>query len=87
MKIKRNVNGQEMEFELTFRELIDAHEEYEFECMCEDIKMSLEQNDDIEWSEDKVKKVAKFALDDLHKSDNYYDAFWDSVWTTLDKYK
>lgn len=87
MKIKRNINGQEMEFELTFHELMYAHEEYEFECMCEDIKMSLEENDGIKWSDDKLKRIAKIALNNLHKDDCYYDAFWNSVWDTLDEYK
>ena len=39
MKIKRNVNGQEMEFELTHGELYKAFYEQERECHKEDIQL------------------------------------------------
>ena len=43
MKIKRNVNGQEMEFELTHAELYKAFYEQERECHKEDIQSVLEE--------------------------------------------
>lgn len=43
MKIKRNVNGQEMEFELTHEELYKAFYEQERECHKEDIQLVLEE--------------------------------------------
>ena len=43
MKIKRNVNGQEMEFELTHEELYKAFYEQEREYHKEDIQSVLEE--------------------------------------------
>lgn len=42
MKIKRNVNGQEMEFELTYDEHMNAFYEWHNECDKEDIQSVLE---------------------------------------------
>lgn len=45
MKIKRNVNGQEMEFELTFEECRKVFYEYRAECDKEDIQNILDEED------------------------------------------
>ena len=45
MKIKRNVNGQEMEFELTFEECRTVFYEYRKECDKEDIQNILDEED------------------------------------------
>ena len=83
MKIYRD--GQEIE--LTFSELIEAHEEYEFDCMMQDVKNTYEQGEyDVELSEEDIGKVASFALHNLGKNDAYYDAYWMSVQYTLDNY-
>lgn len=75
------------EFELTFSELISAHEEYEFDCMIEDVKSQYEQGEyDIELSEEQIEEVAMFALRTLSKNDSYYEAYWMSVEYTLDDY-
>lgn len=45
MKITRTINGQEMEFELTSREIFQAAKEYETDCHMEDVDVWLEGND------------------------------------------
>lgn len=83
MKIVRD--GKE--YELTFSEMIQAHEEFEFDCMIEDIKGLLESGSrDIKLSEEDIGEVASFALHDLSKNDAYYDVYWMSVEYTLDNY-
>ena len=75
------------EFELTFSELMRAHEEYEFDCMVEDIKGILDSGArDIHLSDDDIYAVAGFALHNLGKSDPYFEAYWMSVEYTLDNY-
>ena len=83
MKIYRD--GKE--FELTFSEMIQAHEEYELDCMVEDVKSVLASGCiDVELSEDDISTVASFALHDLSKNSGYYDTYWMSVEYTLDNY-
>ena len=73
--------------ELTLSELIQAHEEYELDCMVEDVRSCYAQGDyDIELSEDDIGEVAGFALHNLSKNDGYYDSYWMSVEYTLDNY-
>ena len=83
MKIYRD--GKE--FELTFSELMSAHEEYEFDCMIEDVKNQYEQSEhDVELTEEQIREVASFALHNLGKNDSYFEAYWMSVQYTLDDY-
>ena len=83
MKIRRN--GQE--FELTFLELMDAHNEYELDRMIEDVESTYQQEDEtIELSESDIKEVAMWAKHNLTKNDSYYDAYWESVKSTLKEY-
>ena len=75
------------EFELTFSEMIQAHEEYELDCMVEDVRSKYEEgNYDVELSEDDISEVASFALHNLSKNDSYFEAYWMSVEYTLDNY-
>ena len=75
------------EFELTFSELMSAHEEYEFDCMITDVESVLESGTrGVELSEDQIKEVASRALHNLGKNDSYFEAYWMSVEYTLDDY-
>lgn len=75
------------EFELTFQEIIQAHQEYEFGCMVEDIKDAYEQGEyEVELSEKQIQEIASYALHRLNKNDNYFEAYWDSVNYTLEQY-
>ena len=75
------------EFELTFSEMMNAHEEYEFDCMVEDVKSILDSGTrDVELSEEQIRKVAGDALHNIGKNDSYYEAYWMSVEYTIDDY-
>ena len=83
MKIYRD--GKE--FELTFSEMIQAHEEYELDCMIEDVRSKYEEGEyDVELSEDDISEVASFALHNLGKNDSYFESYWMSVEYTLGDY-
>lgn len=87
MKIKRIVNGQEVEFELTDAELLKAHEEFEFDCAVDDVISKYEENEyDISLSEEQLKEVATLALNNLSKNDGYYESYWLSIEYTLEEY-
>lgn len=75
------------EYELTFSEMVQANEEYELDCMIEDVKNQYEQEDyGVELSEDQIEEVAMFAINSLSKNDDYFEAYWMSVQYTLDNY-
>jgi hypothetical protein len=82
MKITRDG----VEFELTFSEMIQAHEEWELDCMVSDVKELLAMREDVTLSEEEIGTVASFALHNLGKNDAYYDVYWMSVGYTLDNY-
>lgn len=83
MKIFRNGEA----FELTFTELIQAHEEYEFDCMIEDIEGMLNSGTrDVTLSKEQIEEVAGIATHNLSKNDSYAEAYWMSVEYTLDNY-
>ena len=83
MKIYRD--GKE--FELTFSELMQAHEEYKLDCMIEDVKNAYEQSEhEVDLSEEQIREVASQALHNLGKNDSYFEAYWMSVQYTLDDY-
>ena len=87
MKIKRNVNGQEMEFELTYSELADAWTEYEFDGTFEDVKMQCEDNyEEVELTDEDIKRITNKARRYLSKSDSYYEAYWDCVHIAINDY-
>lgn len=83
MKIYRD--GKE--YELTFSEMMQAHEEYKLDCMVADVEELLENGSrDVELSSEQIREVATSALHNLGKNDSYFDAFWMSVEYSLDEY-
>ena len=83
MKIYRD--GKE--YELTFSEMIQAHEEYEFDCMIEDVRSKYEEGEyGVELTDEQIEEVASFALRAVNRNDSYYEAYWMSVEYTLDDY-
>lgn len=83
MKIYRD--GRE--YELTFSELISAHEEYELDCMIEDVKSQYERDGyNVELTDKQIEEVASFALHNLGKNDSYFESYWMSVEYTLGDY-
>lgn len=82
MKITRN--GQE--YDLTFSELMAAHDEYMLDCMIADVKESFAQDSDykdIELSDEQIRDIAENAIHNLSKNENYGEAYRDSVHCTL----
>ena len=68
------------EFELTFSELMRAHEEYELNGMIEDVKSTYDQGEyDVELSEEQIEEIAMFALHNLGKNDGYMESYCMSV--------
>lgn len=83
MKIYRD--GKE--YELTFSELMSAHEEYELDCMIEDVKNQYERDGyDVGLTDEQIKEVASLALHNLGKNDSYFESYWMSVEYTLGDY-
>lgn len=83
MKIYRD--GKE--FELTFSELMSAHEEYELDCMIEDVKGQHERDGyEVELTDQQIEEVASLALHNLGKNDSYFECYWMSVEYTLGNY-
>lgn len=83
MKIYRD--GKE--FELTFNELMSAHEEYELDCMIEDVKSQYAQDEyDVELTDKQIEEVASLALHNLGKNDSYFESYWMSVEYILNDY-
>ena len=80
MKISREINGQMVELELTFSELMAAHDEYSLDCAIADVNDVYEQRleRDLELSDEQLKSIAEQALHNLSKNDSYYDAYWES---------
>ena len=75
------------EFELTFSEMIQANEEYKLDCMIADVKDVLENRPrGVELSEEQIKEIAMFAVNNLSKNESYFEAYWMSVGYTLDDY-
>ena len=83
MKIFRNGEA----FELTFTEIIQAHEEYELECAMDDVESVHKQGEyDVNLSKEQIKEVARRTLRNLSKNDSYYESYWLTVEYTLDQY-
>lgn len=75
------------EFELTFSELMQAHEEYEFDCMIADVNDKYEDGEyDVKLSDKQIEKIASLVLHNLDKNDSYSEAYWMSVECTLEDY-
>lgn len=83
MKIYRD--GKE--FELTFSEMMQAHDEYEHHCAIEDIESILESGTrEVELSGEQISEVASFALCRLNKNDNYFESYWMTIEDAIDDY-
>ena len=76
MKIKRIVNGEEMEFELTIQEMRAAHFERQRQIDTDDIKLVLDENPeeyaDLEVTEEFLDKAAWLYREYCDDNDWYY---------------
>lgn len=76
MKITRNINGQEIEIELTPEELRKAFDEYDLASHIEDIRSNYVCDD---LDDSAVATIAKEWQKELSKN----DPFWESYWAVL----
>lgn len=74
MKIKRIINNQEIEIDLTPDEIRNAHEEYHLECIKYDILSRYTSND-----ETALKRATAIAENILDKNDGYLESYWASL--------
>lgn len=70
MKIKRNVNGQEMEFELTDSECMHVFYEYREECDKEDVRNILEEQD-LSATDEQISLIVDRYRDYLSEDDTW----------------
>ena len=82
MKIKRG----NQEIELTFTEMMEAYEEYRFDCAIEDVKGLCEQAD-IKLTDAEMGDIARNALAGLGKNDLYFEAYWDTFQYYLNAFR
>jgi hypothetical protein len=75
------------EFELTPAELMQAHQEYELECMIEDVRDRwVHSEHDCTLSDEQIKEIAQRVLRNLSRNDSYFESYWMTVEYTLDDY-
>ena len=80
MKIIRNG----VEYELTGTEVYDAHEEYEHNCLIEDIKAKAKEME-IDLTDKDIGDIAYLAERNLGKNDGYYEYYWMSIEYALEQ--
>lgn len=78
MKIKREVNGQMMEFELTDNEMGAAYAEWEHIGDMQDVRR-FHEDEDLDMPESVVSEIAETARDMMNNSDAYMDEWWRCV--------
>lgn len=76
MKIKRNINGQEVEIELTKSELREAFYEQDRNFDIEDVRYRY-NCDDLDNSA--VANIAEQWKDALGNNDCYWDSYWNTL--------
>lgn len=75
MKIIRD--GKEIE--LTHHEMMQAHREYQRECLIEDIKSKAEQDENYCITEDNIERIADRAERALDRNDNLWEDYWYTI--------
>lgn len=87
MKIKRIVNGEEIEFELTASELREAYSEQDLEYMMDDVRGHIESGsfeDEFEDAEDLTDEQIEEIARDAKRYLEDYDTFWDCYHGAID---
>ena len=94
MTIKRTINGEDVDIELTFAELIEAGRENDIDNYSSDVLSKLEEmaeSGEIPLTTEQLESIPEdvlkeFALDaahhvdhDIGKNDSYFEAFWCTV--------
>lgn len=81
MKIKRNVNGQDMEFELTWQEMWETYTEQEHLFRMEDVRNYVaecaEDADDVpELTEEQIDRAADLVTEWMDENDGVSETQW-----------
>lgn len=77
MKIKRNINGQEIEIELTSSELREAFYKQERNFYIEDVRSRYDCDN---LDDSAVANIAEQWRNALGNHDSYWEAYWDVLW-------
>ena len=87
MKIRRTINGETVEIELTYDELRHAKDEFNFENEKADL-FDVADSAGVKVPEDKVEDILIYARHLRQKNEYYMDGYWsslkDSLYFTLD---
>lgn len=77
MKIKRNVNGQDMEFELTWQEMWETYTEQEHLFRMEDVRSYAEEEEcGKELTEEQIDRAADLVTEWLDGNDGVSETLW-----------
>lgn len=80
MKISRNVNGENMEFELTWHEMWQAYTEQEHLFRMEDVRGYIEEMDGVpELTEEQIDRAADFVTEWMEENDGVAETLWSIV--------
>lgn len=74
MKIIRNG----VEYELTWREIFDAHREYERECFIEDIKAKAEEIE-VDLTNRDMDEIVDLAMRSYNNDDYLWESYWNDI--------
>lgn len=75
MRITRNIDGRNVEIELTPMEVEMAYREKDLDYCAEDVLSAL--NNSI--SKEEARGIAECAMNIIEHSDAYFDAYWECV--------
>lgn len=91
MKIKRNIDGKEIEIELTKDEIEKAYRIRDLYYYMEDVRGKvIERYEDDEtgclYSHAAVKQIAELAMRIREWNDSYWEGYWSNINTAIDEY-
>lgn len=90
MKIKREINGTEYEFELTPYEMFDAYNEKHIDYLREDVESRLAEDTDDdarEYSEQDIDSIVGIAEKVIDRNDYYAEVYLDCIQYAIDCYE
>lgn len=87
MTITRHINGEAIMFGLSEQEMIETFNKVELNNAVKNVENAAINIDcHIDFSEEQLLDIAKTAIHNLSKNDNYMFAYWDTLEETLKEY-
>lgn len=90
MKIIREINGKQVEIELTDEEIRLSHDEYERECRKQDIYSQFEGRYEQDFldtiTDEDLDKMCNEVERNIDHADPYFDTYWDCIEPVVDDY-